>query len=83
MPGTAKEKVYRAFGWDKFRPYETVPEYADVDPFFEKEPTVQEFIHDYTPTPRAIGRYFLSLFPFLSWIGKYNLTWLTGDLIAG
>ncbi len=25
----------------------------------------------------------MSLFPFFQWIGSYNLTWLTGDLIAG
>lgn len=23
------------------------------------------------------------MFPILSWISRYNLTWLTGDLIAG
>lgn len=29
------------------------------------------------------GGYFDSLFPFTKWIGSYNLTWLTGDIIAG
>lgn len=27
--------------------------------------------------------YFLSLFPFIQWLPRYNLTWLAGDLIAG
>ncbi|PPQ64651.1 hypothetical protein CVT26_002741 [Gymnopilus dilepis] len=27
--------------------------------------------------------YVLSLFPIITWIGKYNLGWFTGDLIAG
>lgn len=26
--------------------------------------------------------YVRSLFPFLNWLPRYNLTWLTGDLIA-
>ncbi|KIJ98420.1 hypothetical protein K443DRAFT_9159 [Laccaria amethystina LaAM-08-1] len=34
------------------------------------------------PTKR-VKAYFLSLFPILSWITRYNLGWLTGDLIAG
>ncbi|KAH9483746.1 putative sulfate permease C3H7.02 [Psilocybe cubensis] len=34
------------------------------------------------PTSR-IKTYVISLFPILSWIGKYNLGWLTGDVIAG
>ncbi|KZS89863.1 high affinity sulfate permease [Sistotremastrum niveocremeum HHB9708] len=38
------------------------------------------------PPPRPLAfvtAYLLSLFPFLQWIGRYNLTWLTGDVIAG
>jgi sodium-independent sulfate anion transporter 11 len=30
-----------------------------------------------------ITNYLTSLFPIFSWITRYNLTWLTGDLIAG
>ncbi|TFK42912.1 sulfate permease [Crucibulum laeve] len=32
---------------------------------------------------QRIKNYVLSLFPILSWITRYNLGWLTGDLIAG
>ncbi|KAJ6550210.1 sulfate transporter N-terminal domain with GLY motif-domain-containing protein [Mycena capillaripes] len=32
---------------------------------------------------RPIVNYLLSLFPILSWITRYNLGWLWGDLIAG
>lgn len=30
-----------------------------------------------------VTTYFRNLFPFLNWIGSYNLTWASGDLIAG
>ncbi|GAA5959499.1 hypothetical protein JCM21900_004521 [Sporobolomyces salmonicolor] len=33
--------------------------------------------------PSAARAYVSSLFPFTKWILNYNLTWLTGDLIAG
>ncbi|KAF9562173.1 sulfate permease [Agrocybe pediades] len=34
------------------------------------------------PTQK-LKNYLISLFPILTWIGKYNLGWLTGDIIAG
>ncbi|KAJ3562970.1 hypothetical protein NP233_g9242 [Leucocoprinus birnbaumii] len=34
------------------------------------------------PLPRIKG-YLLSVFPILSWIHRYNVGWLTGDIIAG
>ncbi|KAJ3078041.1 hypothetical protein HK102_004783 [Quaeritorhiza haematococci] len=33
--------------------------------------------------PRWSFMYLRDLFPFASWIGRYNLTWFWGDLIAG
>ncbi|RHZ48847.1 hypothetical protein Glove_541g34 [Diversispora epigaea] len=33
--------------------------------------------------PYYVVDYFKSLFPIFKWIHRYNLTWLTGDLIAG
>ena len=50
---------------------------------FEEQPTVKEVLAGLVPTKKGIIDYFLSLFPFLSWIGFYNLQWLTGDLVAG
>lgn len=29
-----------------------------------------------------IKAYILSLFPFIQWVPRYNLTWLFGDLVA-
>lgn len=33
-------------------------------------------------TGTIILDYIKSLFPFIQWLPRYNLTWLTGDLIA-
>lgn len=35
------------------------------------------------PASRRVAAYLRSLFPFISWIGRYNSTWLASDLIAG
>ncbi|GAW22542.1 hypothetical protein ANO14919_120810 [Xylariales sp. No.14919] len=54
-----------------------------IDPYYETEPTVKEYLLEHRPTLAGVGRYLYSLFPFLEWIFHYNLTWLLGDLIAG
>jgi sodium-independent sulfate anion transporter 11 len=54
-----------------------------ADSFFEEQPTVKEVLSDIVPTRKDVLDYFLSLFPFLSWIGFYNVQWLIGDLVAG
>lgn len=36
-----------------------------------------------TDLPAAASNYVSRLFPFTKWILNYNLTWLTGDIIAG
>lgn len=53
------------------------------DSFVEGPPTTSEWLHDQIPTRQEAGKYARSLFPFLSWIGHYNLQWLAGDVIAG
>ncbi|KAJ3111723.1 hypothetical protein HK098_008343, partial [Nowakowskiella sp. JEL0407] len=32
--------------------------------------------------PKYVKDYLVSLFPLFQWIGRYNLTWFTGDIIA-
>lgn len=54
-----------------------------ADSFFEEEPSAFAWLWSIIPNGRQMGRYFLSLFPFLNWIHRYNLQWLTGDMIAG
>jgi sodium-independent sulfate anion transporter 11 len=56
---------------------------SSADTFVEEEPTVWEWIREVTPGPHWIIQYFIELFPFVQWIKRYNLTWLSGDLIAG
>ncbi|KAK3329379.1 sulfate transporter family-domain-containing protein [Apodospora peruviana] len=53
------------------------------DTFVEEEPRTVEYLLGLLPTGHQLWEYFLSLFPFLSWIGHYNLQWLIGDLVAG
>ncbi|KAI0540775.1 sulfate transporter family-domain-containing protein [Xylaria digitata] len=54
-----------------------------ADSFFEEQPTVKEVLTSIIPSRKGILEYVLSLFPFLSWIGFYNVQWLIGDLVAG
>ncbi|KAI1421568.1 sulfate permease [Xylaria sp. FL1777] len=54
-----------------------------IDPYYETEPTVKEYLLEHRPTLAGVGRYLYSLFPFLQWIFHYNLTWLFGDVVAG
>ncbi|KAI1341509.1 putative sulfate permease [Xylariaceae sp. FL0016] len=54
-----------------------------ADTFVEQQPTTAEFIREITPSGKDVINYFRSLFPFLSWIGFYNVQWFLGDLVAG
>ncbi|CAZ82372.1 unnamed protein product [Tuber melanosporum] len=51
--------------------------------YIEQEPTVLEFFQQFEPSVPSFVSYLLSLVPFVSWIGRYNLKWLYGDLVAG
>ncbi|KAL2702326.1 hypothetical protein AAEP93_006624 [Penicillium crustosum] len=51
--------------------------------YYEHEPTVGDWFRGHTPTAPQARRYIWSLFPFLHWIGYYNVQWLIGDLVAG
>jgi sodium-independent sulfate anion transporter 11 len=50
-----------------------------VDP----EPTVGEWLRSLAPTKRDCVQYIDESFPFSKWILNYNISWFTGDLIAG
>lgn len=69
-----KEKILRG---------ESIFSLQSADTFIEEEPRSLEWILDTLPDRRDAGNYLISLFPFLSWIGSYNVIWLVGDLIAG
>lgn len=52
--------------------------------YTKKRPTLveqgRESLHH---IPKYSANYVKSLFPTAQWIGRYNLTWFSGDLIAG
>lgn len=54
-----------------------------TDTFVEQPPTAGEYFRELTPSGKEVFEYIKSLFPFLYWIGKYNMQWLAGDLVAG
>lgn len=55
----------------------------DTFSYLEPEPTSWDWIKEHTPSLREVGLYFYRLFPFLTWITRYNRKWLLGDLVAG
>ncbi|KAH8724986.1 sulfate transporter family-domain-containing protein [Phaeosphaeriaceae sp. PMI808] len=54
-----------------------------VVPYIEEEPTVKEWIRGCKPTQEASVLYLRSLFPFTSWLRRYNVHWMLEDAIAG
>ena len=56
---------------------------TNSDSYVDAEPSVLDWVVEITPTPRAVGRYFSSLFPFIRWVPRYNAQWLLGDVVAG
>lgn len=78
-----KHRVDKVFGIkDDENPRVSGPQFA-AGSYIETEPTSGDFFREVVPTVDGIKTYVHSLFPFLSWIAHYNLTWLFGDLIAG
>ncbi|CAG8674013.1 16705_t:CDS:2 [Funneliformis caledonium] len=52
--------------------------------FTKRRPQFQDKAKDfYHNIPKYSINYVKSLFPIATWIGRYNLTWLSGDIIAG
>ena len=78
-----KARIEKFLGVNHIEAEERAPSISNADPFIEREPTVGEFLREITPSLHDVGLYFYNLFPFLSWIGKYNFVWFVGDLIAG
>lgn len=78
-----KDKIRSAFGLDDDFDDDEIPRLSNADIYLEREPTIAEFFEELMPTWQGVGAYLYNLLPFLQWIGKYNVTWLVGDLIAG
>ncbi|KAI9680928.1 MAG: Sulfate permease 2 [Trizodia sp. TS-e1964] len=72
-----------ADGTDALSRGESVFSIDTADTFVEEEPTTAEWLRDVLPNRRTFTTYFANLFPFLRWVGFYNVQWLMGDLVAG
>src|SRR6266536_1832338 len=68
---------------DKVTRGESTYSVSTADTYVEEEPTTMEWFRQVTPSSRDFLRYLYSLFPFVHWIGRYNIQWLIGDLVAG
>jgi solute carrier family 26 (sodium-independent sulfate anion transporter), member 11 len=62
---------------------ESVFSVETADSYIELEPTSIEWIQDVLPSPHQLLEYVRTLFPFTYWIGRYNVVWFIGDLVAG
>lgn len=56
---------------------------GSADTYVEEEPNSIDWISDLLPASHEVVTYIINLFPFLRWIGRYNLQWFAGDLVAG
>jgi sodium-independent sulfate anion transporter 11 len=54
-----------------------------ADLYYEEDPSVADWFGELAPSRRDVVEYFISLFPSSSWIKRYNVRWLVGDLVAG
>ncbi|KAF1932446.1 sulfate permease II [Didymella exigua CBS 183.55] len=70
-------------GSDRVTRGESVFTVGSAHTYVEEEPTAAEWIRETLPNGHELAQYFYSLFPFTHWIGRYNVQWLIGDLIAG
>ncbi|KAJ5952796.1 uncharacterized protein N7479_011209 [Penicillium vulpinum] len=87
MEKTISTRVGRAFarllGIDLGPTPPVVGDEARTYGYYEHEPTVGDWFRGHTPTDPQVRCYLWDLFPFLHWIGYYNVQWLVGDLVAG
>ncbi|KAI1412528.1 sulfate permease II [Hypoxylon sp. FL1857] len=53
------------------------------EPFIEELPTIKGWFLSQASNGRDIVSYVVGLFPFVKWIGRYNMRWLFADAAAG
>lgn len=92
MPSKASSAAAKALGIklqdsdpykEPDRPGASVSSEQSAHTFVESPPLVLDYLAGLLPSGTELYDYVVSLFPFLSWIGHYNLQWLIGDLVAG
>ena len=62
---------------------ESVFSMSTGDTFVEEEPTSWDWIREVFPSGKTLLNRAYHLFPFVHWIGRYNLQWFSGDMVAG
>ncbi|KAL8927624.1 MAG: hypothetical protein Q9172_001253 [Xanthocarpia lactea] len=70
-------------GLDDVSRGESVYSVSSADSYVEQEPSTWEWIRSVIPSGRGLVHWAYHLFPFVHWIGRYNVQWLYGDLVAG
>jgi sodium-independent sulfate anion transporter 11 len=70
-------------GSDRVTRGESAFSIESADTYVEREPSAADWLHEIIPSGQDVLHYIISLFPFLHWIGRYNVQWLIGDLVAG
>jgi len=68
---------------DKITRGESTFSVSSADTYVEDEPTSVEWIRETFPSGSDMKQFFVNLFPFVHWIGRYNVQWLLGDMVAG
>jgi solute carrier family 26 (sodium-independent sulfate anion transporter), member 11 len=68
---------------EEIRRGESVFSSQTTDTYVEEEPRSADWVREVIPSRHDLAVYGRSLFPFTHWIGRYNLQWLIGDLVAG
>jgi sodium-independent sulfate anion transporter 11 len=68
---------------EEIRRGESVFSIQTADTYVEEEPRTLEYLGSHVPDGHQILAYLKSLLPFLAWIGRYNLQWFAGDMVAG
>lgn len=68
---------------EEIRRGESVFSIQTADTYVEEEPRSIDWVRETLPSGHDLLIYTRSLFPFTHWIGRYNLQWLAGDLVAG
>ncbi|KHN97031.1 sulfate permease 2 [Metarhizium album ARSEF 1941] len=84
--------VRKVLGINANEPYVAMPSDMDkragkildpADVYIEDEPSVAEWFKELVPSRSGVLQYVTSLFPSASWIRRYNVRWLAGDMVAG
>ncbi|CAL8575363.1 hypothetical protein XPA_001291 [Xanthoria parietina] len=70
-------------GLDDLSRGESVYSVSSADTYVEHEPSTGEWVRSIVPSGRGLLLWAYNLFPFVHWIGRYNLQWMYGDLVAG